>query len=92
MFLRQQPGLRTAPDRAAKGHQAADVVRHRRAAAQRLGLGQAYLKGGVAAATADMGKGKLYLLAPEVTFRSQPHGTYKLLFNSIYYGPAKASK
>src|SRR5258708_10513072 len=51
--------------------------------------GQNYLKGGVAAATADVGKGKLYLLGPEVTFRSQPHGTYKLLFNSIYYGPAK---
>ena len=51
--------------------------------------GQNYLNGGMEAATVDMGKGKLYLLAPEVTFRGQPHGTFKLLFNSIYYGPAK---
>jgi hypothetical protein len=49
--------------------------------------GEHYLKGGVTAATADVGKGKVYLFAPEITFRSQPHGTYKLLFNSIYYGP-----
>lgn len=51
--------------------------------------GQNYLNGGMIAATAEVGKGKLYLLAPEVTFRGQPHGTFKLLFNSIYYGPAK---
>ncbi len=49
--------------------------------------GEHYLKEGVVAATADVGKGKVYLFGPEITFRSQPHGTYKLLFNSIYYGP-----
>jgi hypothetical protein len=49
--------------------------------------GEHYLKDGVTAASADVGKGKVYLFSPEITFRSQPHGTYKLLFNSIYYGP-----
>ena len=30
------------------------------------------------------GKGHLFLMAPEVLFRSQPHGSYKLFFNAIY--------
>ena len=46
--------------------------------------GQTYLTGGVAAAEATVGQGTLYLFGPEITFRSQPHGTYKFLFNAIY--------
>jgi hypothetical protein len=45
--------------------------------------GQTYLEGGVAAVEAKVGKGTLYLFGPEVTFRAQPHGTFKLLFNGI---------
>jgi hypothetical protein len=26
------------------------------------------------------------MFGPEILFRSQPHGTYKLFFNAIYYG------
>jgi hypothetical protein len=26
------------------------------------------------------------LFGPEIYFRSQPHGTFPLLFNGIYYG------
>ena len=44
--------------------------------------------GGVQA-EASVGQGKLVLLGPEVNFRDQPHGTYKLLFNGLYYGSAK---
>jgi len=46
--------------------------------------GQAYLKDGVAAFEAQVGKGKLYAYGPEITFRAQPHGTFKLLFNGLY--------
>jgi hypothetical protein len=53
--------------------------------------GQHYLKGGVAAAEAPLGAGKVFLFGPEITFRAQPHGTFKLLFNAIYYGAAKAA-
>ena len=28
---------------------------------------------------------------PRVTFRAQPHGTFKFLFNGIFYGKAEAS-
>jgi len=46
--------------------------------------GQAYLKDGVAAFEARVGKGTLYAYGPEITFRAQPHGTFKLLFNGLY--------
>jgi hypothetical protein len=51
--------------------------------------GQQYLDGGTAVAEATVGEGKLVLLGPEVNFRDQPHGTYKLLFNALYFGSAQ---
>ena len=51
--------------------------------------GQQYLDGGAALAEATVGEGKVVLLGPEVDFRAQPHGTFKLLFNGLYYGCAK---
>ena len=42
----------------------------------------------VAVAEAKVGKGKLFLYGPEILFRSQPHGTFKFLFNGLFYGPA----
>jgi hypothetical protein len=53
--------------------------------------GQQYLDGGTAVAEASVGQGKVVLLGPEVAFRAQPHATFKLLFNSLYYGSAKAA-
>jgi hypothetical protein len=53
--------------------------------------GQQYLDGGTTIAEASVGEGKVVLLGPEVNFRDQPHGTYKLLFNGLYYGSAKAA-
>jgi hypothetical protein len=47
-------------------------------------LGQNYLKDGIAAFVAPVGKGYFYAFGPEITFRSQPHGTFKLLFNQLY--------
>lgn len=46
--------------------------------------GQAYLQDGVTAFEAEVGKGKLYAFGPEITFRAQTHGTFKLLFNQLY--------
>ena len=45
----------------------------------------------MAAAEAPMGEGKVFLLGVEAAFRGQPHGTYKLLFNSIYAGSARSA-
>ena len=46
--------------------------------------GQSYLENGVAAFEATVGKGKLYAFGPEITFRAQTHGTFKLLLNELY--------
>jgi hypothetical protein len=45
--------------------------------------GQSYLNGTVGAVEASLGKGKVYLFGPEITFRGQSHGTFKFLFNAI---------
>ena len=52
--------------------------------------GQQYLDGGAAVVEASLGSGKVFLLGPDVAFRGQPHATFKLLFNALYYGPASA--
>ena len=54
--------------------------------------GQHHLEGGVAVAEAKVGEGKLLLFGPEINFRAQPHGTFKLLFNGLYYGAAEPAR
>ena len=51
--------------------------------------GQAYLQNGVAAFVAKVGKGNLYAFGPEITFRAQTQGTFKLLFNTLYINQNK---
>ena len=51
--------------------------------------GQQHLEGGTSMIEADIGAGKLFLFGPKITFRSQSHGTFPLLFNGIHYGAAK---
>jgi hypothetical protein len=46
--------------------------------------GQNYLDGGVVAAEASVGKGRVLLFTPKIVERGQPHQTFKFLFNSIY--------
>ncbi len=46
-------------------------------------LGQQYLKDTAAVVAVPLGKGRVFLFGPEITFRAQPHGTFKLLFNGI---------
>lgn len=47
-------------------------------------FGQAYLQDGVAAFVAKVGKGHLYVYGPEISFRGQTHGSYKMLFNPLF--------
>ncbi len=87
-FFDNSPVFRLAP-----GAEAAGVRRiawFDSAAPLRSGWawGQQVLENGVIAAEANVGRGRLFLFGPEVTFRAQPHGTFKFLFNGIHYGGA----
>ena len=47
--------------------------------------GQRYLNGVTEVLQAPVGKGVLVLFGEDPYFRSQPHGTFKLLFNGLLY-------
>jgi hypothetical protein len=51
--------------------------------------GQQLLDGATAVVEAKAGEGKVFVMGPEVTFRGEPDGTFKLLFNGLFYGAAK---
>jgi len=53
--------------------------------------GQQYLDQAVAIVEAPVGKGRVVLFGPEVLWRAQPHGTFKMFFNGIYYGSASST-
>ncbi|MFO7865685.1 MAG: M14 family metallopeptidase [Candidatus Aminicenantes bacterium] len=54
--------------------------------------GQQHLEGGAGVCEAQVGNGRLVMFGPEITFRAQPHGTFKFLFNSIYCGEMENSQ
>ncbi len=52
-------------------------------------MGGKYLQKKTAVVDVPFGKGKVILLGFGVQNRAQPHGTFKLLFNSLYYGASQ---
>jgi hypothetical protein len=51
--------------------------------------GQQYLENSVGVVDARLGRGRVLLFGPEINFRAQSHGTFKFLFNAIYYATAE---
>ena len=51
--------------------------------------GESYLRNKAGVVDVPLGKGRVILLGFGVKERCQPHATFKLLFNSIYYGTVK---
>jgi len=92
VMFQSSPVFRLRPDAVSKGVK--PVAWFDSATPLRSGWanGQQYLDGGVAVIEVPVGEGKLFLYGPEVTFRGQPHGTFKLFFNGIYYGTAKNAR
>jgi hypothetical protein len=86
VFFDNSPTFRLAPDAARRGVRAIAWFESDSPLRSGWAWGQTYLEDGVAAAEATVGRGTLVLLGPEVTFRAQPHGTFKFLFNGIYVG------
>lgn len=51
-------------------------------------IGEKYMRGKAAIVEVPYGKGKIILHGFRVKFRGWPHSTFKLFFNSLYYGPS----
>ena len=47
-----------------------------------------HLADGTQIIEARLDKGTVFAIAPEILFRSQPHGAYKLFFNGLYLSVA----
>jgi hypothetical protein len=84
VFFNNDPVFRLAPD--AGAHGVRPVMWFDTAKPLRSGWawGQNYLDGGTTALEATVGKGKAFAFGPEITFRGQPHATFRFLFNAIY--------
>ncbi|MBL0940009.1 MAG: peptidase [Gemmatimonadaceae bacterium] len=77
------PVMKFGADASAKGLKALATFDNTTPLRSGWAWGQELLKGGVAMAEANMGKGTIWLFGPEILFRSQPHGTYKLFLNAL---------
>jgi hypothetical protein len=92
VFFDNSPTFRLKPDAALKGVRPVAWFDGPEPLRSGWAWGQGYLNGGVAAIEAPLGKGKLFLFGPEITFRAQPHGAFKFLFNGMYLSTATPAK
>jgi hypothetical protein len=90
VFFDNSPVFSLRPDAALKGVRAVAWFAGPSPLRSGWAFGQGYLDGGVEVVEAAVGKGRLFMFAPEITFRAQPHGTFKLLFNGIYLASGTA--
>jgi hypothetical protein len=88
MFYDESPAFRLLPEAAAAGVK--PIAWYENGTPLRSGWawGQQYLDQAVSIVEAKVGAGTLVLFGNEIAWRAQPHGTFKLLFNGIYAGPA----
>jgi hypothetical protein len=92
VFFDNSPVFRLKPEASLKGVKPVAWFSSDKPLHSGWAWGQKYLQDGVAVIEAQVGKGKLFLFGPEITFRAQPHGTFKFLFNGIYFGGAESVK
>jgi len=85
VYFNSSPVFRLLPDAIAQ-KQIVPLAWYASAKTLRSGwaFGQAYLQDGIAAFEANIGKGKLCVFGPEITFRGQTHASFKMLFNQLY--------
>ncbi|MEO6805616.1 MAG: M14 metallopeptidase family protein [Edaphobacter sp.] len=88
VFFDHSPAFRANPDANLRGIQTIAWYGGGNLLDSGWAWGQQYLNNSIAVAQANMGKGKVLLYGPEITFRGQPHSTFKFLFNGLLYGPS----
>ncbi|MEO5761956.1 MAG: M14 metallopeptidase family protein [Vicinamibacteria bacterium] len=84
VFFDNSPVFELHPDAANKGVSAVAWFPNAEPLRSGWAWGQHYIAGGVTVAETAVGQGRLMMFGPEITFRGQPHGTFKFLFNGIY--------
>jgi Zinc carboxypeptidase len=91
VFYDESPAFRLQPEAAMKGVK--PIAWYESSTPLRSGWawGQQYLDQAVSIIEAPVGKGHVVLYGNEVLWRGQPHGTFKLFFNGIYYGGATSA-
>jgi hypothetical protein len=88
VFFDRSPAFRADPDAGLKGVKTIAWYDKGDLLDSGWAWGQQYLNDSIAVAEAPLGKGRVLLYGPEVTFRGQPHATFKFLFNGLLYGAA----
>ncbi len=86
VFFDSSPAYRAAPDAAVHGVKTVAWYGEGDLLDSGWAWGQSYLNDSIAVAEASVGKGRVLLYGPEITFRGQPHATFKFLFNGLLYG------
>lgn len=86
VYFDNSPAFRLAPGAREKGVKT--VAWFDNASPLRSGWawGQKVLDGASEIVVAPLGAGSVVLYGPEVSFRGQTHGTFRFLFNGLYYG------
>jgi hypothetical protein len=86
LFFDSSPAFRMGPEAASRGMK--NVAWFDNPAPLRSGwaLGQKVLDGASEILVAPIGKGAVVMYGPEIYFRSQSHGSFRFLFNGIYFG------
>jgi hypothetical protein len=85
IFFDQSEAFRLLPDAASKDVKAVAWIDTPSPLRSGWALGQHYLDQAIEIVEARVGKGRVVLFGPEIVWRGQPHGTFKFLFNGIYF-------
>ncbi|HTX37519.1 MAG TPA: M14 metallopeptidase family protein [Bryobacteraceae bacterium] len=88
IMFERNPVFDTRPN--FRGRVLASYPRNRNPLLSGFLLGADRIEGKAAALDADYGQGHIILLGFRPQWRGQSHGTYKFLFNALYYSPAMA--
>jgi hypothetical protein len=93
-FFARSSAFAILPSNFAPGGQVRTIVKYAGDHVLQSGwiLGENHLYDRAAAVDVTMDKGHLILFGFRVQNRAQPHGTFKLFFNSLYFGAAENSR
>jgi hypothetical protein len=91
IYFDHSPAFRLEPDAGLEGVKPVAWIETPTPLRSGWAWGQQYLDQAIEVIEAPVGKGHIVLFGPEIAWRAQPHETFKLLFNGIYFGNASSS-